>query len=282
MKRLLTLEYLKNINYKPFRILSIIYFIILGGLLFIGLVDFKLFDKFNINLKTEGIYEFPYIWSFTTYIVGLLKIFLGLIIVFSVCQEFTNRMFKQNTIDGLSRKEFITSKFLTILMFSLLSTILVFLITLFLGYTYSTKTDFSLVTQEMYFIGCYFVKLVGFFTFLLFLSVLFRKSIFVLIGLFVWSIVETILISVEKASYMAGVNPDQAIEKLQHYTGITSFLPLESFGNLLKNPLLRLKTAKMFGITTDFPFPTYSVLASIFWIGIFLIGSFLILKRRDT
>ncbi len=113
MNRLLKIEWLKNYNYRPFKVFTVLYFSILIVLLFVGLVDFDLFGN-KINLKEQGIYNFPEIWNFTTYIVGLLKIFLGCIIIFSICQEFSNKMFKQNIIDGFSRKEFIISKLLTI------------------------------------------------------------------------------------------------------------------------------------------------------------------------
>jgi len=151
MKRLFNLEYYKNVTYRPFKIFSGLYFLVLIALLFIGLVDINLTSTFKINLKEQGIYNFPEIWNFTTYIVALLKIFLGLIIVFSICQEFTNRMFKQNLIDGLSRKEFILSKLLTIFTFTFLSTLLVLVLTLGIGYTYSQQTESHLVLEEIFF-----------------------------------------------------------------------------------------------------------------------------------
>jgi hypothetical protein len=60
---------------------------ILIALLFIGLVDFDFFGA-TTNLKQEGIYNFPEIWNFTTWIVGLLKIFFGINHCFSISQEF--------------------------------------------------------------------------------------------------------------------------------------------------------------------------------------------------
>lgn len=108
----------------------------------------------------------------------------SLIIVFSICQEFTNRMFKQNTIDGLSREEFIGSKLLTIFIFTFISTLIVFGITLAIGLSYSESTQSDLIFKEIFFIGHYFLKLFTFFSFLMFLSILLRKSIFVLLASF--------------------------------------------------------------------------------------------------
>jgi len=280
MIKLLKLEYYKNLNYRPFKIFTILYFAILIALLFIGLIDFDLFGG-TINLKEQGIYNFPGIWNFTTWIVALLKIFLGLIIVFSISQEFSNRMFKQNTIDGLSRKEFISSKLLTISFFTIVSTIIVFGITIFLGYKYSDTTESAKVFEEIFFIGNYFVKLFTFFCFLMFLSVLLRKSVFVFLALFVFWIGEAILSGVEVFMKVRGLQEAQRNAVLQNDFFITHLLPLESMSSLIPNPIMRLKMAKMIGLKYEFHYPTESLIACLVWCGIFIFGSYWILKRRD-
>lgn len=280
MIKLLKLEYYKNLNYRPFKIFTILYFAILIALLFIGLVDFDLFGG-KINLKEQGIYNFPEIWNFTTYIVALLKIFLGLIIVFSISQEFSNRMFKQNTIDGLSRSEFISSKLLTISIFTIVSTVIVFAITMFLGYKYSNTTESAKVFEEIFFIGNYFVKLFTFFCFLMFLSVLLRKSVFVFLALFVFWVAEGILSGVEVFMKVRGLQEAQRNEVLQNDFFISHLLPLESMSSLIPSPLMRLNMAKMMGMKYEFHYPTESMIACLVWCGIFIIGSYWILRKRD-
>ncbi|RKS97637.1 ABC transporter permease [Chryseobacterium defluvii] len=280
MLKLLKLEYYKNLNYRPFKVFTVLYFAILIALLFIGLVDLKIFGN-PINLKEQGIYNFPEIWNFTTWIVALLKIFLGLIIVFSISQEFSNRMFKQNTIDGLSRKEFISSKLLTITLFTTVSTLLVFVITIFLGYQYSKVTDSAKVFEEMFFIGNYFLKLFTFFCFLMFLSVLLRKSVFVFLAFFVFWIMESILIGVESFTRLQGLTQQQRLDVAQNSFFFTKLLPLESMSSLIPNPLIRLNLAKMMGLKYEFTYPTESLIACIVWSVIFIFGSYWILKKRD-
>lgn len=280
MIKLLKLEYYKNLNYRPFKVFTILYFAILIALLFIGLVDFDLFGG-TINLKEQGIYNFPEIWNFTTWIVALLKIFLGLIIVFSISQEFSNRMFKQNTIDGLSRKEFITSKLLTISVFTIVSTVLVFAITIFLGYQYSTSTESEKVFKEIFFISNYFVKLFTFFCFLMFLSVLLRKSVFVFLALFVFWIGESILSAVEVFTKVRGLQGEQRNQVLQNDFFVTHLLPLESMSSLIPNPMMRLNMAKMMGMKYEFHYPTESLVACLFWCALFIFGSYWILRKRD-
>lgn len=280
MRRLINLELLKNLNYRPFKIFTGIYFIVLVALLFIGLVNIQL-GPINFNLKNEGIYNFPEIWNFTTWIVAIFKIFLGLIIIFSITQEFSNRMFKQNTIDGLSRAEFVSSKVITITGFTLISTALVFILTLFIGYTYSENTETALVTAEMFFIGNYFVKLFTFFCFLMFLSVLLRKSMFVFLSVIGWQIVEWIFIGLEHYTrFESALTPAEQLEAAKAFK-IINLLPLESMSSLITNPIMRLKTAQKFGMEYTYSYPTESLIACILWAAIFILGSFWILKKRD-
>lgn len=280
MLKLLKLEYYKNLNYKPFKVFTILYFVILVALLFIGLLDLDLFGA-TINLKQQGIYNFPEIWNFTTWIVALLKIFLGLIIVFSISQEFSNRMFKQNTIDGLSRKEFIVSKLLTIGVFTVISTLLVFVITLFLGYKYSTTTDSEMVFKEIFFMGNYFVKLFTFFCFLMFLSILLRKSMFVFLAFFVYWIFEIILIAIETFQKVRGTQELERMQIMKDDFFFTHLLPLESMSNLIPNPMMRLNMLKAMGAKYEFTYPTESLIACIIWCGIFIFSSYWILRKRD-
>lgn len=280
MIRLLQLEWLKNLSYKPFKIFSAIYFTVLIALLFIGLVDFSI-GNFTINLKEQGIYNFPQIWNFTTWIVGLFKIFLGCIIIFSICQEFTNRMFKQNTIDGLSRKEFIFSKLLTILIFTTFSTLFVLFVSLYLGYNYSEKTSFNLVTQEIYFIPNYFIKLFTFFTLLMFLSIVLRKSMFVFLGIFALWVLEGIFSVIEMKTFYSNLSKEQLATKIQSGFTWSKFLPLESTSGLIPNPMMRLQIAEMLGGKFSFQYPTFNLIASLLWATLFILASYWILKKRD-
>lgn len=280
MMKLLKLEYYKNLSYTPFKVFTIAYFSILVIFLCIGLIKLDLFGG-TLDLKEQGMYNFPEIWNFTTWIVASLKIFLGLIIVFSICQEFSNRMFKQNTIDGLSREEFIFSKLLTIGIFTLISTVLVFGITMFLGYRYSDTTESSKVYEEVYFIGSYFLKLFSFFCFLMFLSILLRKSVFVFLAFFGIWVAEFILGIIETVVKISGTQEAQRNEILQNHFFFSKLLPLESMSNLIPNPIMRLKMAKVFGLKYEFTYPTESLIACLVWCGLFILGSYLILKKRD-
>ena len=109
-----------------------------------------------------------------------------------MANEYSYGTLKQNLIDGLSKKEFVLSKFLTVVLFAAASTVFIFLMTLILGYSFSSYTEFSIVFSELEYLIAYFVKLVGFFSFCLFLGILVKRSAFAIGFLFVWYVIESI------------------------------------------------------------------------------------------
>ena len=93
----------------------------------------------------------------------------------------------------MSKKEFILSKFLTVLVFALASSVFVFIMSLILGYSYSSYTELNIVFTDIQYLFAFFVKLLGFFSFCLFLGIFVKRSAFALGFLLVWYIAEGIL-----------------------------------------------------------------------------------------
>jgi hypothetical protein len=237
-------------------------------LAFVGFAEFNLgFVKFK--LKDIGIYDFPNVWHFTAYIISLLKIFLAAIVVFSIAQEFNNRMFKQNVIDGLSKGEFLLSKIYTIALFSGVSTVFVAVISLLLGLKYSSDYSSHEVLSELYFIGLYFVKVFLFLLMFLFLTVLFRNSIFPFLTIFVLWVVEGIL----SASEWLG--------------GIYEFLPLTAISGVVEAPFSRVQLnmsgneGSFYSILPSDGFPIFYFSMAVFYIGLLIFGTYQLLKKRD-
>jgi ABC-type transport system involved in multi-copper enzyme maturation permease subunit len=107
-----------------------------------------------------GIFNFPYIWHFNTYVAALLKLFLAIVIVSMMANEYSYGTLKQNLIDGLSKKEFILSKFLTVVLFAFCSTVFVFVMTLILGFSFSSYTELDVVFMDLDYLLAFFIKLV--------------------------------------------------------------------------------------------------------------------------
>ena len=94
--------------------------------------------------------------------------------------------------DALSKKEFILSKFYTVVVFAAVSTIFVFIVSLILGLFYSDFNEPSIIFSDLEYLLAFFVKLVGFFSFCLFLGILIKRSAFAVGAMLVWSFREGI------------------------------------------------------------------------------------------
>src|SRR6187551_1267414 len=192
MKRLLSIELQKIWLNKASRVLTLTYFILLSFIALIASINFE-FGALHFQVADMGIFNFPYIWHFNTFAAAVLKLFLAIVIVSMMANEYSYGTLKQNLIDGLSKKEFILSKFVTIVFFSLCSTVFVFVMSLILGYSFSSYTEIDIVFSDLEYILAFFIKLVGFFSFCLFLGILVKRSAFALGFLLVWSILEGII-----------------------------------------------------------------------------------------
>ena len=124
MFRLLAIEFHKLKYNRASKILSIIYFALLTSIALIASIKFDI-GPIKFHLAEEGIFNFPYIWHFNTYVASIFKFFFLLVIVSMMANEYSHKTLKQNLIDGLSKKEFILSKFYTVIAFAFLSTVFV-------------------------------------------------------------------------------------------------------------------------------------------------------------
>ncbi len=277
MLRLLEIEYHKLRYSRSAKILVLTYFILITFIALIASIEFNL-GAINFRVADQGIFNFPYIWHFNSYIAALLKLFLAIVIVSMMSNEYTNRTLKQNLIDGLSKKEFIASKFLTVTVFSLISTIFLFVVSLILGLSFSDFTEVSIIFSDMEYMIAYFVKLTGFFAFCMFLGILVKRSAFALGFLFIWWILESIVYGVLKWKIFR----DSEIAD-----NIARFFPLESMSNLIKEPFSRLSAvqtaATQIGseIEKDYGIHWYQLIIVIIWTAIFVFLSYKLLKKRD-
>jgi ABC-type transport system involved in multi-copper enzyme maturation permease subunit len=277
MKRLLSIELQKIWMNKASRILTLTYFILLSFIALIASIKFNI-GFFKLHLAEMGVFNFPFIWHFNTYIAAWLKFFLAIVIVSMMANEYSYGTLKQNLIDGMSKKEFILSKFLTVLAFAFASTVYVFVMSLLLGYSFSSYTEASIVFSKMEYLLAFFVKLVGFFSFCLFLGILVKRSAFALGFLLVWNIIE----GIAKGILNFKIFPDHNIAD-----SITQFFPLESMSNLIAEPFSRLSLIKTIGTqigvddVTDFSVHFSSILIVVAWSLLFTLFSYKLLKSRD-
>lgn len=279
MKRLLSIELQKLWKNRASKILILTYFILLSVIALLGSIKLTLFGV-EFRVADQGIYNFPYIWHFNTFVASVLKFFLAVVITSMMANEYTYGTLKQNLIDGLSKSEFIRTKLYTVVLFAAASTVFVFLLTLILGYTFSSYNETSIVFTGLEYIGAFFLKLTAFFAFCLFAGILIKRSAFAIGFIVFWYIIEKICWILYG---VAGHNFDFDSKKT-----VLRFLPLESMSNLIKEPITRFNAYKaiegqvsgsvkeqFYGIHWD------EVAIVVFWTAFFVYMSYWILKRRD-
>lgn len=280
MFRLLSIEFHKLKHNRASKVLSIIYFALLTCIALIAAIKFDIgFVQFH--LADQGIFNFPYIWHFNSYMAAIFKFFLLLVIVSMMANEYSYKTLKQNLIDGLSKKEFILSKFYTVIVFSLVSTLFVFVVSLVLGLFYSDYNEFTIIFSDLSYLAGFFIKLVGFFSFGLFCGILVKRSAFAVGAMVVWLIAESIF---KGFLFYFFRNAENTFEKV---SDVMQFLPFEAMSNLIKEPFSRLGAVKSIasqigeGFTKDYAVQFTDILIVCVWTFIFIYASFALLKKRD-
>lgn len=275
MVRLLQIEFIKLWNNKASKILIISYFALLLSMALIAAIKFDI-GKIQFHLAEQGIFNFPYIWHLNTWIASGLKLFFAIVIVSMMSNEYSNKTIKQNLIDGLSKKEFLASKLLTVIVFSILSTLFVFIISLGLGLTYSDFNEISIIFSDLEYLLAYFIKLITFFSFCLLLGILIKRSAFALGFLILWQALEGIIYGLLKWK-----TTDNIAET------VNMFLPLNAMANLIKEPVTRFNAvqtvASQIGeeLKKDYGVHFYEIIITLTWMFIFIYLSYKILKKRD-
>jgi ABC-type transport system involved in multi-copper enzyme maturation permease subunit len=276
MKRLLSIELQKIWKNRASRVLTLTYFILLTFLSFIASIKFDV-GPIHIRLADQGIFNFPFIWHFNTFIAAFLKIFLAVIIVSMMANEYSYGTLKQNLIDGMSKKEFIISKVLTIVMFSAISTLFVFLVSLILGLVFSSYDEIGIIFSHMEYLFAYFIKLLGFFSFCLFIGVLIKRSAFALGFLFLWFMFEIITFAIAYNNLQNSALVDKVYD----------YFPLISMWSLIPQPFTKLNAIRTIGSQLgvedlrNYDVHFSSIIIVLCWTFIFIFSSYQIIKKRD-
>lgn len=273
MLRLLNLELQKLLLNRTSKILIFVSFILPLFIILISSFKIPFFGYFTIELGEWGVFNFPMIWHLVTYFAAHFKLFFAIVVVSMIGNEYSNKTIKQNLIDGLSKKEFILSKFYTIVFFSLVSTVIIFVLSLCIGLYYSSYNEFNIIIRETEFLLAYFVKLVAFFSLCLFFGMLVKRSAFALAFLFILFILEWILY---------GIIWKFSTEAFA--TQIQNFFPLKSMYKLIDWPALRIAATKVPDnkeLIHDYAVHWHEFAIVMGWTALFIFLSYRLLKKRD-
>jgi ABC-type transport system involved in multi-copper enzyme maturation permease subunit len=274
MIRLIQLELQKLWLSKTSRALIFISFVLPFTVLILSSIKIDFFGFFTLELGELGIFNFPIIWHITTFFASYFKFFFAIVVVSMIGNEYSNKTLKQNLIDGLSKKEFILSKFYTIVFFSIAATVLIGVATFCIGMYYSSYTEATIIFREVEFLLAYFIKLVGFFSLCLFFGMLLKRSAFALAFLFVLYIVEWIIFGV---AFKISDSADTAFK-------VKNYLPLESMYKLIDQPFQRVVMTKFpdkAELGYDYAVHFSEIIIVLVWTALFIFLSYALLKKRD-
>ena len=276
MKRLFLIEFDKLRTNRSSRILIGAYFILLTSIALIAAIKFDI-GSIKFHLAEQGIFNFPYVWHFNAFIGAWFKIFLAVVIVSMTANEYSNKTIKQNLIDGLSKREFLHSKWIMIFAFAGISTLFIFVVSLILGLMYSNYTELGIIFSDFEYLLAYFLKLVAFFGFCLFLGTVIKRSAFALGFLGVWQMFEGICYGLLKWKSPSWIDADQVFR----------LFPLNAMSNLVPEPFTRLSAVRNLAeqvgevMQTNSAVRFWDIVIVVLWSYIFYLLTYRLLKRRD-
>lgn len=195
MLHLLKIEWLKVKNYKAFWIFTILYFFAILGINYTGYYvnELTLQNVPQSQLLLGTPYAFPKVWQTVGWMSSWLLYFPGILFIMLLTNEFNFKTHRQNIIDGWTRQQFITVKFVFAILFSLGATFFNFLVALLFGFI-TTGSSFSFSGMEN--IGYIFIQTVAYITFAMFLAVLLRRSGAAIAVFFLYGLIFEYLITV--------------------------------------------------------------------------------------
>ncbi|NNF01134.1 MAG: ABC transporter permease subunit [Bacteroidia bacterium] len=267
MKRLLNIEYRILSKYTTFNVLFLLYFIFLA-LVAYGFGNFLSDLTINsdgepvqFNLGALPIYRFPDIWHNMAYIASYFKFLLAILIIMVISNEFEYRTLRQHIIDGMTRSEFVNSKFLSIGIISSLASLFVLLVILALGISNDESGNgISRIHEGSVFIVGFFVQMFAFMSFAFLIATYFKRTGLSVIILLLWVfIVENII------SYKL---PDD----------FGNLLPVKSMNELIQIPFLKYVNVGQ-SVQTTIDIGMFAV--PIAWTVVFYLLITWMLNKRD-
>lgn len=228
MLRLLRIDLKKLTNYRAFWVLNIMYGLLIFSIpvsvmeflkwLKVKGAEFEGFDPMRIPVL-----HFPDIWQNITYVYTFLKIFLAIVVIISISNEYSYKTIRQNIIDGMSRVDFIKSKLFTILLLSLGSTLFVFITGLLTGIIYTPDLSFTDIFVGIEFVPAYFLDLFTYMVFAFLLTVLLKRSALTIFILLLYTPIEYAI-----SAYIP-----------ESFAFIAEYFPLHAINNLIEFPFAK-------------------------------------------
>ena len=266
MNRLIKIDLRKYARNRTFWVLSALY-----GVLVIFV--FVVMESFMNHIVTHvgknapvaipefSLYSFPYVWHNLTFLAGFFKIFLALIVIIFITNEFNYKTIRQNIMSGMSRVEFLLSKVIFVFFIALAASLILFFSALLLGFFHTEHLTPALVFSKMYFVPAYFLEVSTFLLLALMFAFLLQKQ-GLAIGLF--------------ALYYYVIEPMVAFRLPEN---VARFLPVKMITRLIDVPNSSLM--KLFGVHFSESVSWTGVAGCVVYAFVFVAVVYLHLKNRD-
>lgn len=271
MYRLLKIEFYKSWPSRYFRTMGIIWLVA-----FLSLpIGFKLFLMY---LEYQGIsleaipglqptdlplFDFVDLWQNLTYAYKCTTIFLAILVIINITNELDYKTFRQNVIDGMSKTQFLISKLLLIISIATITTVLIFIAGLIIGFISSPVTSWSYIIEHINFLLAYWLHVMLFLSFAMLISLLLKRAGIVIAILLFWMfIAEPIGATVLTYGLRVPV--------------LAECLPMEGIWNLLPRPI-----EKYFLSESRYWISTRSVSIALVQLSFYLSMIYLLLTKRD-
>lgn len=172
MKKLFSLEKIKALSYPAFKTLMIIHFL----LFFLVILVVSRWHITVPGFSIKGLYQFPNIWTFFPWVASWFNIFLTIVLITLVGNEFSFKTFRQNVIDGLSRNDLIHGKLVFIFTIAVYTFLMVLLAVLIFGLSNTSGITLNMIFDHSYLMLVYFIQAIGYMTLGLLFAMIFRNN----------------------------------------------------------------------------------------------------------
>jgi ABC-2 type transport system permease protein len=266
MRRLAKIDFRKYFYNRTFWVLSALYLILQ---LFVFVVTESFMNHIvakagagsAVTIPPLSLYSFPSVWHNLSFLAGFFKIFLALIVIIFITNEFSFKTIRQNVMSGMSRVEFLFSKVIFVFFVALSVSVVLFLSALLLGFFHTQPMTSAMVFSKMYFVAAYFLEVFAFLLFALLFAFLMRKQ-GLTIGLF--------------AVYYYILEP---IISYRLPEGVARFLPIKMITHLIDVPNSSLM--KIFGMHFRETVSLVDIAGCIAYSVLFVLLAWLTIKNRD-
>ena len=251
MKKLATIEWMKLKRSNTTKIILLVYAVIVPLMYWM----LSLLSVGPIRIPIAG-YQFPDAYQLTAWCASWLNLMVGVTIIVFTTNEIKFKTQRQNAIDGLRKVDIIISKFIVVVGMTLLVSFYTFLVAFVAGLINGGNYG---PFDGIEYIGIYFISTLGYFIWAFFFAVLVRLPALAIIIYIFSTLIEAIV----------GLSVAQ---------DFVQFFPLTTFARLSRFPM------HFFIVETHNPVMMTTIqacLLAIFYIGLFTMGAFLMLKRRD-